>query len=286
MKNAIYLKETMVSLRSFRYVGMMMLINTLLAVVGIIHLVTTGQESQSGSVEYASFLSVYGLMALVLFMVVVLVVPALAAGAISNEKDRMTLDFLFISDVLPSRIILGKLQGILSLVLTILCSTLPPLALVFTYGGIHIRDLFWLMAVLFGIGFYLAAIGIFCSCISRDTVSATVLSYVTTFVLTVGTLLFRLFPAFWEYGTPAKASFSQGAQLDFFLVLNPAFPFLQLLGGQIGNGGLLYPFLYEMNGGKTLAFPWQISLPIQGGIGLIFVMLSIRFFSPVKRSCR
>ena len=72
-------------------------------------------------------------------LAVVVLTPAVAAGAISDEKERGRLDFLRSSMLTPREIVLGKYLGRVLHLLGILATGLPILALATLFGGVDLR---------------------------------------------------------------------------------------------------------------------------------------------------
>ena len=72
-------------------------------------------------------------------LAVVVLTPAVAAGAISDEKERGRLDFLRSSMLTPREIVLGKYLGRVLHLLSILATGLPILALATLFGGVDVR---------------------------------------------------------------------------------------------------------------------------------------------------
>ena len=98
-----------------------------------------GESSQLGylaPVSYSVPMNCYILMTYLLFILVVLSVPAVAGGSISLEREKKTLDVLLTTNLNPWRIITGKLEASLGVVLILTVSALPVLSLVVVFGGI------------------------------------------------------------------------------------------------------------------------------------------------------
>ncbi len=72
-------------------------------------------------------------------LAVVVLTPVIAAGAISDEKERGRLDFLRSSMLSPHEIILGKYLGRVLHLLGILATGLPVLALSTLFGGVDLH---------------------------------------------------------------------------------------------------------------------------------------------------
>lgn len=131
----------------------------------------------------------YALMLVIQFALIVIIAPAMTAGAISGERERQTLDLLLVTNTGSARIVLGKLlESFGFLALLIVCST-PMLSLVLITGGATFAQV--LGGVLFLLVTALAAlsVGLFCSSLIKRTVTATVVSYLVILGIGVVTLL-------------------------------------------------------------------------------------------------
>lgn len=70
------------------------------------------------------------------FVAILLLTPAYVAGAIAEERERRTLEFLFVTALTDREIILGKLAGRLANLCLLLLTGLPILSLMELLGGI------------------------------------------------------------------------------------------------------------------------------------------------------
>jgi ABC-2 type transport system permease protein len=137
-------------------------------------------------------------LALLIFQMVLLtfITPALTAGAISSERERQTIDLLFVTRIPPFSIIWGKLLASMSFVLLLLLLSVPIFSLVFLFGGIELDQVLVAFLVTAVSALTLGIIGIACSTAFRRTLPATVASYGAALVLLAGTLLYGLlFPS-------------------------------------------------------------------------------------------
>ncbi len=134
-------------------------------------------------------------------LLIVLVTPALAAGAMTGEKERRTYELLMSAPIEPGLILAGKLLSSLAvLVLLILC-TIPLTIIVWVLGGVALADISaaYLMLILAAFLFGLASLALSCS--FNRTAPALVGSYLVAFpaALALGALWqvtspeFRLF---------------------------------------------------------------------------------------------
>ena len=72
---------------------------------------------------------------------VMLITPAVVGGAVTEEKERGTLDFLRGSLLTNREIVLGKLAARLAFVGGVVLAGVPVLALTFLFGGVDVRVL-------------------------------------------------------------------------------------------------------------------------------------------------
>ena len=134
---------------------------------------------------------------LVLFQMVLLafITPALTAGAISSERERQTIDLLFVTKLPAFSILWGKLLASMSFVLLLLLLSVPIFSLVFLFGGIELDQVAAAFLVTAISALTLGIIGIACSTAFRRTLPATVAAYGAAFLVLGGSLSFGvLFP--------------------------------------------------------------------------------------------
>ncbi len=134
---------------------------------------------------------------LILFQVLLLtfIVPALTAGAISGERERQTIDLLFVTRIPTFSIIWGKLLASMSFVMVLLLLSVPIFSLVFLFGGIELDQVLTAFLVSAITALTLGVLGILFSTVTRRTLPSTVAAYVGAFLLVAGSLLWgQLFP--------------------------------------------------------------------------------------------
>jgi ABC-type transport system involved in multi-copper enzyme maturation permease subunit len=80
--------------------------------------------------------SFFQLFMAVQYLVIVLLTPGVAAGAVAEEKERRTLEHLLATDLRSHEIIFGKLAARLAYLALILLTALPVLSLMQLLGGV------------------------------------------------------------------------------------------------------------------------------------------------------
>jgi ABC-2 type transport system permease protein len=321
--NPIVAKEYRSRMRTWRSPLVMMIYILLVAGLGFAvfsSIAATNNSFGGGSGNYGQGLFAY----LVLFQMLLLtfITPALTAGAISGERERQTIDLLFVTRIPPFSIIWGKALASMSFVVLLLLLSVPIFSLVFLFGGIEVDQVLYAFLVTIVAALTLGLIGIAFSTLLRRSLAATVASYVAAFVLLFGTLGFGLlFPT--DVDPNAKTAPAPPA----LVYLSPIIPLYTIAnnGWPFTTYGIRYPVnsnQYVQNGGSTckplpnggvvcasstggystpLQFsqqpvgtaipsglfegwqPWQATIAMQLAICLIALLVSGLLLPPVRR---
>jgi len=120
------------------------------------------------------------------------VTPALTAGAISGERERQTIDLLFVTRIPAFSIVWGKLIASMSFVVLLLLLSVPIFSLVFLFGGIELDQVVTSFLVTLVAALTLGLVGIAFSAILPRTLPSTVAAYGVGFVLLAGTYVYGL----------------------------------------------------------------------------------------------
>src|SRR5207249_1327130 len=126
----------------------------------------------------------YSLLLYQQLLLLFLVTPALAAGALGHEKERGTLTTLFCTELTARQIVLGKLLGRLALLARSALVALPPLAAAAVLCG---RDLGHLLGALLQaavLGVALTAACLLAAVWTRRTADAILACYATLVLAT------------------------------------------------------------------------------------------------------
>ena len=131
---------------------------------------------------------------LILFQMVLLtfITPALTAGAISSERERQTIDLLFVTRLPSFSILWGKLLASMSFAFLLLLLSVPIFSLVFLFGGIELDQLAVAFLVTAVAALTLGLLGLACSAAFHRTLPATVAAYAAAFILLAGSLTYGL----------------------------------------------------------------------------------------------
>ena len=107
-------------------------------------------------------------------ILLLLVTPAYAAGAITDEKARGTLQYLLAADLTPWEIIVGKLLGRVAQVALLGLAALPLICFVGVFGGLNLLALLVLITVSVAPLFALGSASLLASVWSKQTRDAVI----------------------------------------------------------------------------------------------------------------
>ena len=119
-------------------------------------------------------------------MLIIFIVPALTAGAITSERERKTYDLLQMTLVSKSTFVVGKLQSALGYIALLLLSAIPLQSIAFLFGGVSEAELLLALIALAVSALALGAFGMFFSSITERTLAATIRTYTVALAITVG----------------------------------------------------------------------------------------------------
>lgn len=122
---------------------------------------------------------------------IVFLAPAATLDVISREHEHDTLDMLLVSPLSPAGLLWGKLLGALAFVGLLLFASLPLFALVLVFGGIGWLDAGRVFVTVVVSAVTGAMVGLFCSAVTRQTFTATMLCY-ALLVSVIGGSLFAV----------------------------------------------------------------------------------------------
>jgi len=111
------------------------------------------------------------------FIGIYVFLPAMVSGVITYEKERRSLELLFITDLGPWEIVLQKLGGRLVPMFTFLLLSLPLMAVCYSLGGVTAGSLALAAYVLFTTCFQVGAFAIMMSAYHRTSAEAMSATY-------------------------------------------------------------------------------------------------------------
>lgn len=297
--NPVYKRETTVSARSFKLALILLVFNGILALIALLNMYSVlSQVKVTAEIQFSAFLDLYIFVAVVEFVMLMFIMPALTAGSISGERERQTLDLMLTTNMKPSQIVLGKLFSSFSTMFLLIISSFPVLALVFVYGGVTVYDVALLLLCFITVALLAGSMGICFSSMFKKSTVATVVTYGVLILIGAGTYaanVFALSMARMNISNTYAETIGNAAQQAnsggflYLLLLNPVATFYVMINGQAGNNQASSN-LGQWFGSHPSNFVmdhWVLfSIVIQMALSALFLFIAVRSVSPMKKKVR
>lgn len=292
--NPVYKRETMVSSRSFKLPLILLVFNGILALVALLNMYSTlAQVRLTAEIQYSSFLDLYLFVAVLEFVMLIFIMPALTAGGISGERERQTLELMLTTRMTPAEIVLGKMMASLSTMSLMIISSFPILAMVFVYGGVTLNDIIVLLLCYVAAALFVGSLGICCSAVFRKSTLSTVVSYGLMAVVVIGTYAVNQFAVYMSqmHADIYLASVGQSAAggnsggFMYLLLMNPTSTFIATMMRLTGTGVdradyAVTSWFGEREVNMVLSNWVECSIMIQLLLAMVFVWIAIKAISP------
>ena len=303
IKNAVLRKDMLLDMKKPKIMIIMLLFNILLCLVTFPFVSSTMlMTGSTDALSYRTMITMYMVLVWLETVAICFLTPALTAGCVSIEKERQTMDVLLTTRMSTWQIIIGKYFSSIMLVIMLIISGLPMMALVFIYGGVNILQMFLMALVLITTTMYLASFGVFFSALVKNTIVSVILTYIAIgFLLSMtvtaafgmqGMIISVNEMLEWEYDIELNL---HGDYFMFLLWWNPFFTILDSTAQIFGYGfdssstfngmqdwaGDLFVSMTDKN---ILLNLWSlISIAVQLGTSFLLLKWSAYLIKPVKR---
>jgi ABC-type transport system involved in multi-copper enzyme maturation permease subunit len=252
-------------------------------------LVFSPVAKQGGSAQVGA--QVFAALAFVQITLITLFAPALAAGAISGERERQTLDVLMVSRVSAFGIVWGKLVASLAYLLLLILTALPIFAAVFLFGGIDFEQFLLAQVITVMTAVAIGAVSVFISAVFQRSLPATVTAYGAGFALVIGTLIAGLMLG-WLYDYRVTGGVIFG--IHPLLLSNPLWALGVVLfepsGAGVSVGRLLQVLVFARGdaGWGPAVQPWQVCVAAELALTALSVAGAVQIVkgrraSPLRR---
>lgn len=297
--NPVYKRETTVSARSFRLALILMIFNGILALVVLLNMYSVIERVKlTAGIQYSSFTNLYVFVAVVEFVLLMFIMPALTSGSISGERERQTLDLMLTTTMKPREIVIGKLCSSLSTMFLMIISSFPLIAVCFVYGGVTVWDVFLLLLCYVAVALLCGSMGIcFSSFFKRSTI-ATVVTYGVLVLIAAGTYAVNAFALSiarmnmentYAVNISKMAEQANSGGFLYFLLLNPVATFYVMISRQAGDNQVMKSLdnWFGPHPKNFIMDHWLgLSIFIQVVLGALFLLIAVRAISPGKQKNR
>ena len=222
-------------------------------------------------------------------MLIIFIVPALTAGAITTERERKTYDLLQTTLISKATFVVGKMQSALGYIALLLLSAIPMQSIAFLFGGVSEAELILALLVLLVSAIALGAFGMFFSSITERTLAATIRSYTVAIAITAGLPLVALILFQNAYGNVVNSftnRFTDNPALEATTIyldmiatgLNPIMATLRSQQMLIDHQQLLTMRVTLASNGASIPIlsPWVLLTLVYLSVTALLVLISIR----------
>lgn len=291
MLNPIIEKDLKTKMRGWRTPVLLSLY--LLFLAAVLYIFFLANDQMSGRYGYSSFnpriaVNAYNVIALFQFALLMLIVPALTATAISGERERQTLDLMLCSDISVWSVVMGKLVVSIAHIMFLVIASLPVLGMVFLFGGITFGEIMLLFLFYIMTALMTASLGIFLSTLFKRNVTAIITTYICLGLLGLGPVIaLFIWGIFYQRGN-VQLTYNVIAR---FMFPTPVFGFVSFMtGGQSSVLGGIFSEIQNLADRETgwLRYfkPWMINGLFNLVFSGILISLSAWKLKPVKKMKR
>ena len=290
LHNPVFRKELLLRVRSWRFAATIIIYNAILSLITLFVFTISFNINYQGSVDYMNALILYGVMAAIQFGLVLFLVPIFTAGSIAGERERQTLDILLTTKMRPSQIVIGKMMSSIAMVLLLGITSLPIIAVVFSVGGITMKDLLQLEILLVVTAIYTGSLGVLGSAIFKRTVVATVFTYAGTICLCFASymIIFMVYMMQTIAGQMGSAPMVNHMNMGISLLLllvSPVMSIASMMSEQFG-GSFLFEGMLDSVGTlpNFIVEHWfSVSMVVQLVLAVGFLVLASKRLDPLRK---
>lgn len=288
MMNPVLRREAITTMRSWKTYAALVLFVGIASLGAALYIRTAVYYNYRLSFDPADMIWLYVLLAAVQMALIVLTTPAIAAGSISGERERQTLDLLLVTKMSPLSIVLGKLMSSLAYILLLVVAMLPVFAIIFYFGSISILQLVQLFFFVLCSSCMIGSVSVFLSCRFKKTITAIVFTYLIIGLLCFGTLIALMFTIFSYENT-------NGQEIPLLLAIlilipNPGVAFFSLIDIQLGSNIVSSLLSYSQTNSSVLLWMaehlWILHLIFDAVMVVIFVTLTAFDINPIHEKRR
>ncbi len=278
----IVLKEFRQKARGLATVGVLTFVLAIIAVVSYMILLS-GYSSLS--VGYSSTSAIGRSLAIGVLIVQMILMAVFGlsfnGSAITQERDRETIDLMNLTLLGNADIILGKMASSMIYIILLLFAGLPFFALSYTFGGWELGELAAAMAVELALVFLVSAWGLFISVTSKDTRAALGRTFA---VLIFGAVITLYFGVKIATSLQTDLNFFEKALGLFSLLFNPAFALWSVLYPDYGARLILnIPGISSISGIMPI---WLAAAVFETLCGIIGLIVAINVYRLIRRGER
>jgi ABC-2 type transport system permease protein len=292
MLNPILEKDIKTKMRGWRMPIVISIYVLLLGLVLFLFFVSNNQ--MFNYYGYSTFnpriaVNAYNTIAIFQFGLLMFIVPALTATAISGERERQTLDLMLCSDISTWSVIIGKLVVSIANIMLFVVASIPVLGMVFLFGGITFGEMMLLFLYYAITALMAASMGIFFSTLFRKNVTAIIATYLGLGIIGFGPviamIIWGVFGGRIYNIEPTYGLFAS------FMFPSPGFGFVSFISSSSSGGmagifsvfGEIQRYIQRETGWIRYFQPWMLNSMFNLVLSGFLIWLSAWKLKPVKK---
>ena len=235
--------------------------------------------------DASNFSGMYIFLACMQAVILMFIVPALTANAITSEREKQTLDILLTTQMTPRSIIWGKLLAAISKVILLIVCVMPIYAVVLFLGGIRLSHIIGINLYLMVATAFVGALCIWISTVVKTSKFANVAAYFMELGFIVGVPVIGLIYVLLNQDRYDSKAMEEIMKVVMHIIcVSPAVGYGHLIGGQLTSRGMM-TYIFGLYG--EMVFPgWVISVGVEVVLTILFMELAIRQLNPLKKSSK
>lgn len=293
--NPIWIKELKIRARVVRIPILLMFYNAVVALIAMFMLIASVDIMGGGYVDYSGMTSLFVGLSVLQFCVGFLVTLVMTSNAISNERERGTLDLMLVTPVSPRTLIGGKMLSAMTTSSLFAVSSFPVLAISSVYGGIGFEDIFYMIMVFLLIILYAGSAGILCSSLMERSSTAIISSLILEIIVYAGPfVVLEIINTFFYSKTQGLSdpSFAVNGWV-FILIVSPIILIIDFYDRVMGGNRLMDMFFYTYGIGEETGLSYflqkhfiQCCIVVQLLLSLIFLLIAMKRLGITKKRTR
>lgn len=284
--NPILIKELRSRMRGGRAFLTLTIILVFLSIFSyaVARLATAANQFSSSPISPQIGQTVFAGLAFLLLFIICAVTPAITANAISEEKEKLTFDMLLATPLHPVGILWGKLLSSMIYVFLLIFAALPIASLVFTYGGVNIRDMLKTVLVLLAVTLMIGMTGLFLSALLGRSGRAVATTYIVVLLLVLAPLFLAAGASMFGQVQPPRLLLFPSPISALVSAMSPSVNPQNLVGFSWMFGGTYWIMASPPISFDSIPRPlYHYSLPLYLATSLVLYLLASRLVLPARR---
>lgn len=188
--NPVYLKDLKSNAKGVKFMSLIVSYTTCLSLIVLLGIYAAMHQKNGQLIfNYQNSNQLFTLISSVELGFILFIVPILTSGAIAEEREKQTLDLLLTSKLNSFHIICGKMAYSITSIIILMISCFPICAVITNTGAVPLRQQGQSLLLLIVTAIYIASIGILFSTIMKRTILATMWTYMSIIIGTIGTIV-------------------------------------------------------------------------------------------------